>query len=410
MLDDECGFEYYDNQRGCGSEDDCQCMRLLSLHGDLGATFGLNWKEVGAAKPAHGDELTNAKLSAALKRKTVFTEDEWKGFGIEDLQMEQVVNAGDKYFKPIESCAHKPLNYHTRHQDAKENAQQVRAAVDSVLSKLDVPSTATEPGADTGVRDLSLEPYDPLEPFDPTEELTLFRKGFQLRVCSLVMASLAKSTYDIDDAICDPGTAIRTLAPIVLPTEDTKTSQLKDVAQESVKGMDNGTLDRNVMSVSKGKGASLTTLAECEAFLKPNLHLLHKCRMLGVECGESIRSLPTMIPNQINVDFMDYAVTGRKPSAPELENSSCFAYFVACMELEVAHDRIARAHSRIFEKLEVVANHSDRITNDIMRTMKRINNKLSVFDEKITVLEILRADELEKLRPTADFFVDYSVE
>ncbi len=66
------------------------------------AASGLKWKEVGAAKTAYGDKLTNEKLSEALEGQTEFTKEEWEAFDIKDVRMEHFIKAGEKYFKPAE--------------------------------------------------------------------------------------------------------------------------------------------------------------------------------------------------------------------------------------------------------------------------------------------------------------------
>jgi len=50
---------------------------------------------------ANGLLLENAALSDALNRQTVFTQPEWDGFDIKDLQRNHYVKSGDSYFKPV---------------------------------------------------------------------------------------------------------------------------------------------------------------------------------------------------------------------------------------------------------------------------------------------------------------------
>ena len=61
---------------------------------------GLTWNEAGTTLPAHGEELHNQKLSEALVRKSEFTEDEWREFKIDGLQMCHHIRSGDKFFQP----------------------------------------------------------------------------------------------------------------------------------------------------------------------------------------------------------------------------------------------------------------------------------------------------------------------
>jgi len=66
------------------------------------ATLGLKWQNVGLTKPGLGQELDHPQLSEALGDKTEFTQQEWNGFGISNLRMDQFVKSGDGYFKPAE--------------------------------------------------------------------------------------------------------------------------------------------------------------------------------------------------------------------------------------------------------------------------------------------------------------------
>ena len=65
-----------------------------------GQASGLKWKEVGTAKPTIGTELTNPKLSQALKTKQEFLENEWDSFGITDLSEDDFVWLDGAVFKP----------------------------------------------------------------------------------------------------------------------------------------------------------------------------------------------------------------------------------------------------------------------------------------------------------------------
>ena len=66
---------------------------------------GLKWRNIGATKPAQGRELlstTYTQLVAALKSKVEFTGQEWAGFGITDLRIDDFIKSGDSYFAPDE--------------------------------------------------------------------------------------------------------------------------------------------------------------------------------------------------------------------------------------------------------------------------------------------------------------------
>ena len=81
-----------------------QPRRLLTCS----SASGLRWKEAGTELPANGKELSNEKLSKALRSKVEFTAVEWEDFGINELQMDHCIRAGDKYFKPVTHEAVEP--------------------------------------------------------------------------------------------------------------------------------------------------------------------------------------------------------------------------------------------------------------------------------------------------------------
>ena len=63
--------------------------------------LGLKWSEVGTELPANGIELRSEALSKVLEsNQTELTEHQWKKFGIDNLQIDHCVKAGDKYFQP----------------------------------------------------------------------------------------------------------------------------------------------------------------------------------------------------------------------------------------------------------------------------------------------------------------------
>jgi hypothetical protein len=63
---------------------------------------GLRWEFTGTAKPAHGRELHNVGLAAALAHRTELTQQEWDGFGIEDLRHDDFVKSGNSYFTALD--------------------------------------------------------------------------------------------------------------------------------------------------------------------------------------------------------------------------------------------------------------------------------------------------------------------
>lgn len=323
--EDRAPPQFYENRKGCDSDDPCQGMRLLSLDTDLA----------------------------------------------------------------IQGTTDTSLNIHTRGQDRRKNAEAAEkfwsdaSGTDNDHSVLENLSTHSLSNAE----DLNLEPYVPLESFSAEEELACFKKGIRLRV-SLLACDDTPTEISPDDFFCDPAREIHRLAQ--KRNQDTRKKTLAELATCLTTGLSASMILRRVNEIVE-RSSRTTTLDECFKFLEPNLKMLHGCRSLGIESGSSLRSLPTFIPNQINADFMDYAVTGNMPQAPDVQEQSCFPYFIACMELEVAQDRIARTHKHIYDRLDVVANYTDRVTMDMRRTIWRINDALSVFGDAISVVDILQA-------------------
>ena len=70
-------------------------------------TLGLEWQDVGAAEPAEGRRLTNAKLQDALASKMAmqFAQEELDAFRFTDLRSTDFVEAGGRYFRPAASRA-----------------------------------------------------------------------------------------------------------------------------------------------------------------------------------------------------------------------------------------------------------------------------------------------------------------
>ena len=63
-------------------------------------TVGLKWTNVGAVAPTGGRELTNAKLSFALKRITDFTAEDLATYELAQLQPTDYIKSGGSYFQP----------------------------------------------------------------------------------------------------------------------------------------------------------------------------------------------------------------------------------------------------------------------------------------------------------------------
>ena len=66
--------------------------------------LGLMWHRIGDKKPTgEGRELKNSKLARELTFKTEFTQAEWDAFGVQDLDQEDFIQAGNSFFKPVSS-------------------------------------------------------------------------------------------------------------------------------------------------------------------------------------------------------------------------------------------------------------------------------------------------------------------
>ena len=70
-----------------------------------GATLlGLKWVDLGTEKPAHGRELSNPALAAALQDRTEFTQEHLTRFGAafsKDLRRDDYIKSGSRYFQPF---------------------------------------------------------------------------------------------------------------------------------------------------------------------------------------------------------------------------------------------------------------------------------------------------------------------
>jgi hypothetical protein len=61
--------------------------------------LGSKWLSLGTSAPSSGRELTNAKLSFALKRSTLFSEDDLRNFELPTLQPGDYIKSGSSYFQ-----------------------------------------------------------------------------------------------------------------------------------------------------------------------------------------------------------------------------------------------------------------------------------------------------------------------
>lgn len=56
---------------------------------------GLTWRKAGGTRPGYGQQLTNDKLSEALRHQLDFTQAEWDAFGVTGLTADHFVMSGD---------------------------------------------------------------------------------------------------------------------------------------------------------------------------------------------------------------------------------------------------------------------------------------------------------------------------
>ena len=65
---------------------------------------GLKWRNVGTDEPlgGHALKLDNKRLAEALEKKTVFTEEQWKSFGIKSVDWPNFIHSGGAYFQPAD--------------------------------------------------------------------------------------------------------------------------------------------------------------------------------------------------------------------------------------------------------------------------------------------------------------------
>jgi hypothetical protein len=70
------------------------------LRSNLSLASGLKWRNVGSSQPKKGRKLENLPLAKALERQTKFTHMQWAKFCIEDLRIDDFIEAQSSYFKP----------------------------------------------------------------------------------------------------------------------------------------------------------------------------------------------------------------------------------------------------------------------------------------------------------------------
>ena len=71
---------------------------------------GLQWRDVGTREPAGGVRLDNKALAEALSKHTVFTEEQWKTFGIKYLDWPNFIQSDSgSYFQPVDGSQPQPV-------------------------------------------------------------------------------------------------------------------------------------------------------------------------------------------------------------------------------------------------------------------------------------------------------------
>ena len=67
---------------------------------DVDRASGLSWLSAGATRPASGRELSNDRLTEALSKRQVFTQEEWEAFEVSDLRKTDFIRSGESYYRP----------------------------------------------------------------------------------------------------------------------------------------------------------------------------------------------------------------------------------------------------------------------------------------------------------------------
>ena len=88
---------------------------------------GLQWRNVGEREPAGGVRLDNKGLAKALSKHTVgaspieiikIKEEQWKTFGIKNLDWPNFIQSGDSYFQPVDGSQPQHVMTTTSPEDA----------------------------------------------------------------------------------------------------------------------------------------------------------------------------------------------------------------------------------------------------------------------------------------------------
>ena len=86
------------------------------------ASEGGEANKAGSKQPSRGDGLTNDRLAAALRKKTVFSREEWAAFGITDLRINDFIKVDDAFFQPVAD----QLSYRTVESGAVKQQKKIK--------------------------------------------------------------------------------------------------------------------------------------------------------------------------------------------------------------------------------------------------------------------------------------------
>ena len=118
--------------------------------------LGLLWRTIGSTAPSSGRELTNAKLSFALKRRTEFAAEDLAAFELPELKPSDYIKAGTSYFQPFnaktdaearaERIANLPLDLVIEdYRDPDTGAIFDRKQLNEELEKIEKPAGIANP-------------------------------------------------------------------------------------------------------------------------------------------------------------------------------------------------------------------------------------------------------------------------
>eukprot|EP00966_Prymnesium_polylepis_P099651 2307835-Prymnesium_polylepis.1 len=90
---------------------DTYLLDALALHPNRVASptpngLGLQWINLGNSRPKQGQEILNARLSIALKRRTEFDLADLDSYQLGDLRPEDFIKSGTSYFQPVGAVWH----------------------------------------------------------------------------------------------------------------------------------------------------------------------------------------------------------------------------------------------------------------------------------------------------------------